>query len=116
MRWLAVLKGQRNNVADALDQIGNFSALVADSTNQTKEHLVKELKDLGPVLQSLAAAGPALTRSLGFYSTFPFPKDTLTKWMRGDHANLTTIIDPTATCTHRPTWPTTPHRRKHGRR
>lgn len=90
---LSVLKVQRNTLADALDQLGKFSALVADSTNQTKDNLVKELKDVGPVLQSLADAGPALTRSLGFYSTYPFPKDTLTKWLRGDYANLTAVID-----------------------
>lgn len=90
---LRVLKDQRQNLADALDQLGKFSALAADSVNQTKENLVKELKDLGPVLESLANAGPALTRSLSFYSTFPFPKETLSKWLRGDYANLTAIID-----------------------
>jgi len=90
---LSVLKDQRNNLSDALDSLGKFSALVADSTNQTKDNLVKELKDLGPVLQSLADAGPALTRSLDLLSTFPYPKETLTKWMRGDFANLTAVID-----------------------
>jgi phospholipid/cholesterol/gamma-HCH transport system substrate-binding protein len=90
---LSVLKDQRDNLSNALDQLGKFSALVADSTNQTKENLVRELSDLGPVLQSLADAGPALTRSLGLFSTFPFPKDTLTKWLRGDYANLTAVID-----------------------
>ena len=88
-----MLKNQRDNLSDALAQLGKFSALVADSTNQTKENLVRELSDLGPVLQSLADAGPALTRSLGLFSTFPFPKDTLTKWLRGDYANLTAVID-----------------------
>jgi phospholipid/cholesterol/gamma-HCH transport system substrate-binding protein len=90
---LSVLKDQRNNLADALDQLGKFSALVADSTNQTKDNLVHELKDLGPVLQSLADAGPALTRALSFYASFPYPKDTLTNWWRGDYANLTAVID-----------------------
>ena len=90
---LSVLKNQRDNLSDALAQLGKFSALVADSTNRTKENLVRELSDLGPVLQSLADAGPALTRSLGLFSTFPFPKDTLTKWLRGDYANLTAVID-----------------------
>jgi phospholipid/cholesterol/gamma-HCH transport system substrate-binding protein len=90
---LKVLKDERNTLADALDQLGKFSALAADSANQTKENLVKELKDLGPVLESLANAGPALTRSLSLYSTFPFPKDALSKWIRGDYANLTGIFD-----------------------
>lgn len=90
---LSTLKDQRQNLSDALDLLGKFAALVNDSANQTKEALVKELKDLGPVLESLANAGPALTRSLSFYSTFPFPKETLTKWFRGDYANMTAIID-----------------------
>ena len=45
------------------------------------------------MLESLANAGPALTRSLSFLPTFPFPKETLTNWMRGDYANLTSILD-----------------------
>ena len=90
---LAVLKDQRNNLAEALTQLGRFSALAADSVNQTKEALVAELEDLGPVLEELADAGPALTRALSFLPTFPFPKETLTNWMRGDYANLTLILD-----------------------
>ena len=90
---LAVLRDQRNNLSDALAQLGKFSALAADSVNQTKDALVQELKDLGPVVQSLADAGPALTRALSFLPTFPFPKETLTNWMRGDYANLTLILD-----------------------
>ncbi len=90
---LAVLRDQRANLADALAQLGKFSALAADSVNQTKEALVQELKDLGVVLQELANAGPALTRALSFLPTFPFPKETLTNWMRGDYANLTLIVD-----------------------
>jgi len=90
---LAVLKEQRDALAQALDSLGRFSALAADTVNQTKENLVKELKDVGPVLQSLADAGPALTRSLSFFATYPFPKETLDKAFRGDYANLTAIID-----------------------
>jgi phospholipid/cholesterol/gamma-HCH transport system substrate-binding protein len=90
---LAELKDERQILADTADRFGKFSALVASETMQTKQSLVKELKDLGPVLQSLADAGPALTRSLNFYATYPFPKDSLTKWLRGDYANLTAIVD-----------------------
>ena len=90
---LAVLRDQRNNLAEALTQLGRFSALAADSVNQTKEALVAELEDLGTVLEELADAGPALTRALSFLPTFPFPKETLTNWMRGDYANLTLILD-----------------------
>ena len=90
---LAVLKDQRENLAEALAQLGKFSAVAADSVNQTKESLVAELKDLGPVLEQLANAGPALTRALSFLPTFPFPKETLQNWIRGDYANLSLIVD-----------------------
>jgi phospholipid/cholesterol/gamma-HCH transport system substrate-binding protein len=90
---LAVLKKERENIADALGELGKFSALAADSVNQTKKNLVQELKDLGPVLQSLADAGPALTRSLDYFATYPFPKPTISKWIRGDYGNLTAIFD-----------------------
>jgi phospholipid/cholesterol/gamma-HCH transport system substrate-binding protein len=90
---LAVLKEQRDNLAEALDRLGKFSALAADSANQTKEALVKEFEDLGPVMDSLADAGPALTRSLSLLTTFPWPKENITKFFRGDATNITMIID-----------------------
>jgi phospholipid/cholesterol/gamma-HCH transport system substrate-binding protein len=90
---LTVLKDERENLADALGQLSQFGALVTDSVDKIKKNLAKELTDLGPVLQSLADAGPALTRSLDFFTTFPFPRSTLSKWLRGDSANLTAVID-----------------------
>lgn len=90
---LAVLNGQRQNLVDAADRFGEFSALTVDSVNQTKENLVKELTDIGPVLESLANAGPSMTRALSLIPTFPFPNETIEKWQRGDYANLTAIVD-----------------------
>ena len=90
---LAVLKDQRQNIADAFDSVGKFSALTADSVNQTKGNIVKELNQLGPVLQSLADAGPALTRSLSLFGTYPWPKETVSNWFRGDLANLSPVFD-----------------------
>lgn len=90
---LAVLNSQQGNLIDAADQLGKFSALTADTVNQSKENLIKELQQVGPVLESLADAGPALTRSLGVLPTYPFPNATLDKWQRGDSANLTAVID-----------------------
>jgi len=90
---LAVLRDERGNLAEALDQLGEFSAVATDSVNHTKESLIKELKDLAPVLRSLANAGPALTRSLSMVATYPFPNETLENWVRGDYGNLTAVID-----------------------
>mgnify|MGYP003418552410 FL=1 len=90
---LAVLNGERQNLVDAADQFGKFSALTVDSVNKTKDNLVKEITDLGPVLESLADAGPSMTRALSLIPTFPFPNETIEKWQRGDYANLTAIAD-----------------------
>ncbi|MDT5220261.1 MAG: phospholipid/cholesterol/gamma-HCH transport system substrate-binding protein, partial [Mycobacterium sp.] len=90
---LSVLKDERQKLADALDLLGKFGAVAADSVNQTKDNLVNELQQIGPVLESLANAGPALTRSLSLLSTYPWPNDTLEKWIRGDVANTSLIFD-----------------------
>lgn len=90
---LVELNKEKNNLIDAADQLGKFSALTVDTVNQTKENLIKELQQVGPVLESLANAGPSLTRALSYIPTFPFPNETIEKWQRGDYANLTGIID-----------------------
>ncbi|TGD87917.1 MCE family protein [Mycolicibacterium sp. CH28] len=90
---LAVLKDQRDHLAEALDAIGKFSALTADAVNGTKDALANELNTAAAVLESVANAGPAMTRSLSLLATFPWPKETLLNWVRGDAVNLTAIID-----------------------
>ncbi|RDH80048.1 virulence factor Mce family protein [Mycolicibacterium moriokaense] len=90
---LAVLNGERQNLVDTADQFGKFSALTVDSVNKTKDNIVAELDDVGPVLESLANAGPSMTRALSLIPTFPFPNETIEKWQRGDYANLTAIVD-----------------------
>ena len=90
---LAVLNNQQGNLVDAADELSKFGALTTDTVNRSKENLVKELQQAGPVLESLANAGPALTRSLGVLPTYPFPNANIDKWQRGDSANLTAVID-----------------------
>ncbi|MDQ2638956.1 MAG: mammalian cell entry protein, partial [Actinomycetota bacterium] len=90
---LAVLNGQRNNLIETADRFGTFSALTVDSIDKTRDNLVTELNDVGPVLESLADAGPSMTRALSLILTFPFPNETIEKWQRGDYANLTAIAD-----------------------
>lgn len=90
---LAVLNDQRHHLADALDQLGQFGALTADTVNQTRHNLVKELNDVAPVLESLANAGPAMVRSLSFLTTFPFVKENIGNFFRGDYVNLTGVFD-----------------------
>lgn len=90
---LAVLNAQRDSLVEAADQLGKFSALTVDTVDQTKQNLVNEFRQLGPVLGALADAGPAMTRALSEITTFPFPKEEIPKWQRGDYANLQGIID-----------------------
>lgn len=90
---LAVLKDERTNLADALDQLGKFSAVAADSANQTKDSLVTELRQVAPVLKSLADAGPDMTRSLSLLTTYPFPNETVENLFRGDYGNLSAVFD-----------------------
>jgi phospholipid/cholesterol/gamma-HCH transport system substrate-binding protein len=90
---LSVLADQRDNLTDALDQFGKLSAVTADSVNKTKVSLVQEFNDVGPALESLANAGPDMTRSLDLLATFPWIKSNVANFQRGDYANLTAIFD-----------------------
>lgn len=90
---LEVLNHQRDNLINAVDQLGKFSGLAAASVDQSKAALLQDLRDLSPVLESLGNAGTSITRSLNLISTFPFTKDSLTKWFRGDYANVSLIVD-----------------------
>jgi len=90
---LAVLRDERTQLAEAIAQLGRFGELATDSVNQTKDSVINEFRQLAPILKSLADAGPSLTRSLSMLLTFPFPYETLDKWIRGDFGNLSTTID-----------------------
>jgi phospholipid/cholesterol/gamma-HCH transport system substrate-binding protein len=90
---LAVLNNERENLAEAADALGRFGERVTSSVDQSKVNLIKELKEIGPVLESLANAGPSMTRALSLILTFPFPNETIEKWQRGDYANMTAVID-----------------------
>lgn len=90
---LATLKDDRDRLTESVDRLGEFSALTADTIGQTKGSVIAELNQIGPVLESLANAGPALTRSLSLLATYPWPNETLQNWVRGDYANLTAVFD-----------------------
>ena len=90
---LAVLAQERTTIADAIDQLGKFSAIAADTIHQSKESLVNNLRNIEPVLRSLADAGPSLTRGLDGLVAYPWPASTARNWFRGDYANLTLVVD-----------------------
>jgi phospholipid/cholesterol/gamma-HCH transport system substrate-binding protein len=90
---LAALKDQRVNLADVSARLARLGALTVDTVTKAKEPLIAEIHDLGPVLKSIADAGPALTRSLGTLATFPFPEDKIDAFQRGDYTNISVILD-----------------------
>jgi phospholipid/cholesterol/gamma-HCH transport system substrate-binding protein len=90
---LAVLSDSRAKLANAIDALGQFSAIATSTVNQTKESFVNNLRNSAPVFRELANAGPALTKGLDFLSTYPWVKSTLANWFRGDFANITLVID-----------------------
>jgi phospholipid/cholesterol/gamma-HCH transport system substrate-binding protein len=90
---LAVLADERTKLADAIDALGKFSAVATSTVTQTKQAFVDNLRNIAPVLKSLADAGPALTKGLDFLSTYPWVKSTIPNWFRGDFANITLVVD-----------------------
>ena len=90
---LSILAEERSKIADAIDQLGKFSAIAADTIHQSKQSLVDNLRNIAPVLRSLADAGPALTRGLDGLVAYPWPASTVRNWFRGDYANLTLVVD-----------------------
>lgn len=90
---LKVFDDERDKLVETVDQLGKFSALAADAANQSKQALTQDLKNFGPVLKSLADSGPALTHALSVAATYPFAKDYVPNWIRGDYANISVIAD-----------------------
>jgi phospholipid/cholesterol/gamma-HCH transport system substrate-binding protein len=90
---LEVLNDQQQTLTETVDELGKVLELAGDVSDHTGQALTRELADMGPVLESLANAGPALTRSLSMLATYPWVKETLPNWFRGDYANLTAIFD-----------------------
>jgi phospholipid/cholesterol/gamma-HCH transport system substrate-binding protein len=90
---VTVLRDERGKIADSLGRLPGLGDLAADVLNSTKENLIKELGDLGPVEQSLANSGLALTRGLDYLTVPLFSKPPVAKWIRGDYGNLSAIFD-----------------------
>ncbi|MGV0627118.1 virulence factor Mce family protein [Mycolicibacter minnesotensis] len=90
---LAVLVERRTQLADAADALGKFSAIAASTVQQSREALVSNLRNIAPVLRSLADAGPSLTQGLDFLSTYPWVKSNIPNWFRGDFANISLVVD-----------------------
>jgi len=88
-----VLRDERHKLAEALGASSPFTSDTSDVLDQTKDNLIKELGDVGPVEQSLANSGLGLTRGLDYLTVPLFSKPPVAKWIRGDYGNLSGIFD-----------------------
>lgn len=91
---LEVLNRQRKNILGAVQEVGDFAAVGDEVITASHDDIVDNLRNLQPVLRALGdSPGDDLTKSFGIYATWPWPESSLGKWVRGDYANLSAIID-----------------------
>ncbi|WP_405136556.1 MCE family protein [Nocardia sp. NBC_01388] len=90
---LTVLNTERDKLILTITGLGDFAGKGNEVIVASHDDVIENLRNLEPVLRTLGDAGRDLTRSLGFYSTFPWPERNIDKWIRGDYANLSATID-----------------------
>lgn len=90
---LTVLADRRTELVESTRQLGIFLALASDVVNRSSADLAGELEDLAPVMQGLADAGSSMTRTLSLLLTYPYVKEDLHKYQRGDYGNLSAVVD-----------------------
>ncbi|MBB5917818.1 phospholipid/cholesterol/gamma-HCH transport system substrate-binding protein [Nocardia transvalensis] len=90
---LTVIRDRRVDLTRALTGLGDLGCTATALIGNTRDNLDAELRDLQPVLASLADAGSSLTDSLRYLLTYPFPIDTYANAVRGDYANGEVTLD-----------------------
>lgn len=90
---LDVLVAQRPNITTALRSLGTFGATAARVTNEVREDLITDLRNLEPTLRVLADVGPDLGTVLAYLPTYPLSQDIIDRGVRGDYMNLFAVID-----------------------
>ncbi|MBB5165328.1 MCE family protein [Mycobacterium sp. AZCC_0083] len=90
---LDVLIKQRPRLTHALQRLGVFSETAAAVVNEAQADLISDLKNVEPVLRSLADVGPDLDSALVAGTTYPFNQNMIDRYFRGDYVNLFAIID-----------------------
>ncbi|MCC8926918.1 MCE family protein [Rhodococcus sp. I2R] len=90
---LVVLDDRRADLTDALVSLGTLGETANRIVAASGEDLEANLRDLEPVLASLANSGSSLTEYSRYLFTFPFPIDTYQNAVRGDYANGDVTLD-----------------------
>lgn len=90
---LDVLVAQRPNLTAALDRLGKFSTVATEVVNDTRDDLVRNLRNLEPTLKSLADVGPEIDKALAYFTAMPYGQATIDRAIRGDYLNQYIIFD-----------------------
>jgi virulence factor Mce-like protein len=90
---LDVLIKERPTLTTALTRLGEFSDIATQLVNDAGDDLVTNLRNLDPILKSLADIGPDLFNALIFATAFPYGPTFADKITRGDYINLYAIFD-----------------------
>jgi phospholipid/cholesterol/gamma-HCH transport system substrate-binding protein len=90
---LQVLNKDRTNIVDAFGALGSFATVASNILAQTKTDFAADLKDLYPVIKSLADNADYFIKDLEFLPTFPFHYKYLRNAVRGDYLNVFVTFD-----------------------
>jgi phospholipid/cholesterol/gamma-HCH transport system substrate-binding protein len=90
---LDVLIKERPRITTALEKLGTFSDTATALVNDTKDYLVRDLKNLEPAIRSLADVGPDLGKALAYIPYFPYGPALVDRAVKGDYANLFAVFD-----------------------
>lgn len=90
---LDVLIKERPTLTTALTRLGEFSDTATQLVNDAGDDLVTDLRNLDPILKSLADIGPQLFDALIFATAFPYGPTFADKITKGDYINLYASFD-----------------------
>lgn len=90
---LDVLIRERPRLTTALDKLRVFSDTATRLVDDTRDDLVRDLKNLEPTIKALADIGPDLDSALVWATTFPYGQNLIDRGVRGDYMNMFLIAD-----------------------
>lgn len=85
---LGVLNQQRGDLTDAVAALTRFGDAGTALVRQIHGDLKRNLANLAPTLQQIAATGDDLVANINQLATFPFPPVAITNGIHGDYMNL----------------------------
>ncbi|OBI89261.1 MCE family protein [Mycobacterium sp. 1245805.9] len=90
---LDVLIRERPRLTAALDKLRVFGDTATGLVTDTRDDLVRNLKNLEPTIKALADIGPDLAAALAWATTFPYGQNLIDRGVRGDYMNMFLVAD-----------------------